>query len=120
LRPARSGADAPGELDHDHPANDAGWLDGLRQGGGYDTRPSEAIAGITQELLALGRIRPLPTLAQAKAGLYEILDLRDEPKTYEERRLILDVIIDLHLGYERREFEHHRESADSGGSRKQP
>jgi hypothetical protein len=55
------------------------------------------IAEITQELLALGRIRPLPTLAQAKAGLNEILDLRDEPKTYEERRPILDMIIDLHL-----------------------
>jgi DNA invertase Pin-like site-specific DNA recombinase len=57
------------------------------------------ITEITQELLALGRIRPLPTLAQAKAGLNEILDPRDEPKTHEERRPILNMIIDLRLGY---------------------
>jgi DNA invertase Pin-like site-specific DNA recombinase len=60
------------------------------------------IAEITDELLALGRVRPLPTLAQAKAGLNEILNPRDEPKTYEERRPILDTIIDLRLGYYKR------------------
>jgi DNA invertase Pin-like site-specific DNA recombinase len=62
-------------------------------------RFQKRIAEITDELLALGRVRPLPTLAQAKAGLREILDVRNEPKTYEERRPILDKIIDLRLGY---------------------
>ena len=62
-------------------------------------RFQKRIAEITDELIALGRIRPLPTLTQAKAGLREILDVRNEPETYEERRPILDKIIDLRLGY---------------------
>ena len=55
---------------------------------------------ITDELLALGRVRQLPPLAQAKAGLREIIE-GPEPETYEERRPILDKIIDPRLDYYR-------------------
>jgi site-specific DNA recombinase len=61
-------------------------------------RFQKRIREITDELLALGRVRPLPTLAQAKAGLREIIE-GPEPETYEERRPILDKIIDLRMGY---------------------
>ena len=57
------------------------------------------IAEREQKLAALGKVIELPPLDLLKKQMAEIYDPRDEPKTYEERRLVLEGLQDLRLDY---------------------
>jgi site-specific DNA recombinase len=56
------------------------------------------IREISEELIAAGQVRPLPPLRAAEAGLREITE-GAEPETYDERRDILEGIVDLRMTY---------------------
>ena len=58
----------------------------------------QRIGEIAEELRAAGKVIEMPTLAAAKATLREITE-GAEPETYEERRLVLEGLIDLRMKY---------------------
>ena len=70
----------------------------VREGAADQKVIRQRIAHLSDELRAAGQVISLPTLAAAKATLREITE-GPEPETYEERRTVLDGILDLRMTY---------------------
>jgi len=68
--------------------------------GKADIRACEdRIRQIDAELAAAGKVLSLPPLKQAEAAARMIADPANEPTSYEDRRTILEGIIDLRMKY---------------------